>query len=153
MPANSITPSLAPWLTVPDGPKAVNFYKHAFGATETYRLEDPGGGLIVRLSIGGHAEFWISGGPASDNPSPDSSKPGNGTPQGKTPNNTTPAPLGGDSIRLILTVPNPDTLFAQALAAGATQIFAVGEGHGWRLGRLADPFGLHWEIGYPLDNL
>ena len=138
MPANSITPSLAPWLTVPDGPKAVDFYKRAFGATETYRLEDPGGGLIVRLSIGGHAEFWISGGPASDNPSPASDSP---------------APLGGDSIRLILTVPDPDTLFTQALGAGATQIFPVGEGHGWRLGRLADPFGLHWEIGYPLDTL
>jgi PhnB protein len=112
MPTNSITPSLAPWLTVLDGPKAVDFYKRAFGATETYRLEDPGGGLIVRLSVGGHAEFWISGGgPASDNPSPANDKPGN----------TTPAPLGGDSIRLILTVPDPDTLFTQALAAGATQ--------------------------------
>jgi PhnB protein len=149
MPANSITPSLAPWLTVSDGPKAVDFYKRAFGATETYRLEDPGGGLIVRLSIGGHAEFWISGGGlASDNPSPN-----NNNPDSSNPNNpaNSPAPLGGDSIRLILTVPDPDTLFAQALAAGATQIFPVGEGHGWRLGRLADPFGLHWEIGYPLN--
>ena len=143
MPANNITPSLAPWLTVPDGPKAVDFYKRAFGATETYRLEDPGGGLIVRLSIGGHAEFWISGGgPASDKPSPDNN-----------PNPGSTSSLGGDSIRLILTVPDPDTLFTQALAAGATQIFEVGEGHGWRLGRLADPFGLHWEIGYPLDSL
>lgn len=26
----------------------------------------------------------------------------------------------------------------------------IGEGHGWRLGRFADPFGLHWEIGHPL---
>jgi PhnB protein len=23
--------------------------------------------------------------------------------------------------------------------------------HGWRLGRIEDPFGHHWEIGRPLD--
>jgi PhnB protein len=51
---------------------------------------------------------------------------------------------------MILTIPNPDTIFAQAIAAGANQIFPVGEEHGWRLGRVADPFGLHWEIGHPL---
>jgi PhnB protein len=28
----------------------------------------------------------------------------------------------------------------------------VSEAHGWRIGRLADPFGLHWELGYPLAN-
>jgi PhnB protein len=51
---------------------------------------------------------------------------------------------------MILTVPNPDAIFTQALAAGATEIFPVGEEHGWRLGRLVDPFGLHWEIGYEI---
>jgi PhnB protein len=51
---------------------------------------------------------------------------------------------------MILTTAAPDALFDQALKAGATQIFPVGEEHGWRLGRLVDPFGLHWEIGHPL---
>jgi len=60
--------------------------------------------------------------------------------------------VGGGSIRMILTVADPDTLFAQALAAGASEIFPVGEGHGWKLGRLVDPFGLHWEIGHPLAS-
>ena len=41
-------------------------------------------------------------------------------------------------------------LFAQAIKGNATEIFPVGEGHGWRLGRLCDPFGLHWEIGHQL---
>ena len=59
-------------------------------------------------------------------------------------------PLGGDNIRIILTVADPDRLFDQALKAGATQVFPVGEEHGWRLGRLTDPFGLHWEIGHPV---
>ena len=52
--------SLAPWLSVRDGAKAVDFYKSAFGAIETYRLEIPDGGLVVKLSVDG-AEFWVSG--------------------------------------------------------------------------------------------
>jgi PhnB protein len=47
-------------------------------------------------------------------------------------------------------VDDPDAMFEQAIAAGATEVFAVSEGHGWRIGRLVDPFGHHWEIGKPL---
>jgi PhnB protein len=124
-------PSIAPWLTVPDGARAVAFYKSAFDATEVYRHEDPSGGLVVRLSVAG-AEFWISG---------EAPKEGEFSAE----------PLGGGSVRMILTVADPDSVFAQALAAGASEVFPVGEGHGWRLGRLVDPFGLHWEIGHQLD--
>lgn len=64
--------SIAPWLSVPNGAKAVDFYKSAFGATEVYRLEDPGGGVVARLSIDG-AEFWLSGESAEqENSSPPS---------------------------------------------------------------------------------
>ena len=121
--------ALAPWLTVADGSRAAAFYTAAFGAIETYRLEAPDGALILRFSVG-DAEFWVSGGPA----------------EGLKES----TPLGADTIRMILTVPDPDTFFARALAAGASEVFPVGEGHGWRLGRLIDPFGLHWEIGHPL---
>jgi PhnB protein len=48
-------------------------------------------------------------------------------------------------------VPDPDAMFARALVAGAKQVFEVSEGHGWRVGRLVDPFGHHWEIGRPLE--
>ncbi len=133
--------SLAPWLNVADGAGAAAFYSAAFDAVETYRLEAPDGALILRFSMGG-AEFWVSGGPV-DQAGSDESASGTGSGQ--------PAPpLGADTIRMILTVPDPDTFFAHALAAGAVEVFPVGEGHGWRLGRLIDPFGLHWEIGHPL---
>ena len=122
--------SIAPWLSVRSSAKAIDFYKSAFGANEVYRLEDPGGGVVVRLSVNG-AEFWLS------QDSPDSA-------------DSSGEPVGGGSIRMILTVPNPDAIFAQAITAGAIQVFPVGEEHGWRLGRLVDPFGLHWEIGYQL---
>jgi PhnB protein len=51
---------------------------------------------------------------------------------------------------MILTVTDPDAVFARALAAGALSVIAVEEAHGWRLGRVVDPFGHHWEIGRPL---
>jgi PhnB protein len=127
---STIPTSIAPWLTVRNGAKAVDFYKTAFGAIETYRLEVPdGGGLVVKLSVGG-AEFWLSDG-SSDSAGPES--------------------VGGGTVRMILTVSAPDALFARALAAGASEVFPVSEGHGWKLGRLTDPFGLDWEIGHPLD--
>jgi PhnB protein len=44
---------------------------------------------------------------------------------------------------MILITDDPDTLFAQAIKAGGTAIFPIGKGHGWRLGRLSDPYGLH----------
>jgi PhnB protein len=129
MKERSIRTTIAPWLTVQNGEEAVSFYKAAFDAVETYRLETPGGS-IVRLAVNG-AEFWVSSG------SEDASKV---------------QPLGGSTIRMILTVDDPDTFFAKALKAGASEVFPVGEEHGWRLGRLVDPFGLHWEIGHQLSE-
>ena len=35
----------------------------------------------------------------------------------------------------------------RALGAGATLVWPVDDRHGWRIGRIADPFGHHWEIG------
>jgi len=43
-----------------------------------------------------------------------------------------------------------DAVFARAVAAGASQVYAVTEEYDWRLGRVVDPFGHHWEIGRPL---
>jgi PhnB protein len=51
---------------------------------------------------------------------------------------------------MLLIVEDPDAMVARAAAAGATVIHPVGEEHGWRLGRIKDPFGHHWEIGKPL---
>jgi len=126
---NPVQSTIAPWLTVGDGDKAVAFYKAAFGAVETYRLPERAAGIVVRLEVNG-AAVWIS--------------------SGAVPDAEAQTTLGDDSIRMILTVADPDTLFNQALNAGATEIFPVGEGHVRRLGRLMDPFGLHWEIGYQL---
>jgi len=126
---SSIACSVAPMLSVRNGARAVAFYKSAFGAIEVYRVEGPGGSVVARLSID-RAEFWLS-----------DESPEHG--------NFSPETLGGGSIRMILTVPDPDAMFANALAAGARQIVAVEEAYGWRVGRVVDPFGHHWEIGRP----
>jgi PhnB protein len=122
--------SIAPWLSVGNGAQAVDFYKSAFGASEVYRLEDPGGGVVAKLSVDG-AGFWVSG---------DAAEEGNHGPEYR----------GDGRIRMILSVADPDAVLAQAVKAGASEVFPVGEEHGWRLGRIIDPFGHHWEIGRPL---
>ena len=130
MPATPYSNSISPWLSVRNSAQAVEFYKSAFGATEVYRIEDPDGNVVARLSMAG-AEFWVADeSPAHQNFSPES--------------------LGGSTVRIILTVPDPDAVFHQAINAGATQVYDVSEGHGWRVGRIADPYGHHWEIGRPV---
>lgn len=128
----SVAYSLAPMLSVRNGARAVEFYKLAFGAIEVFKIEAPDGAVVARLSIEG-AEFWLSDeSPEHQNFSPES--------------------LGGGTVRMILTVPDPDAVFAQAVAAGARAVTPVKEEYGWRLGRVFDPFGHHWEIGHPLAS-
>src|SRR5438132_8894501 len=115
----SVTCSVAPMLSVRHGARAVEFYKAAFGAVEVYRVESPDGAVVSKLSVDG-AEFWV----ADESPKHQ---------------NFSPESLGGGSVRMILTVADPDAVFAQALAAGARQVVAVEENYGWRLGRIVDP--------------
>jgi PhnB protein len=124
--------SVAPMLSVRGGARAVLFYQAAFGATEVFRVQDPSGAVVARLSVHG-AEFWVADeSPAHENFSPES--------------------LGGGTVRMILTVPDPDAMFAEAVAAGARAVVPVKDEYGWRLGRVVDPFGHHWEIGHPLAS-
>jgi PhnB protein len=122
--------SIAPMLSVRNGARAVEFYKSAFGALEVFRVEAPDGAVVCRLSVEG-ADFWVA------DESPEHA-------------NYSPETLGGGTVRMILTVPDPDAVFARAVTAGAREIVAVKEDYGWRLGRVVDPFGHHWEIGRPL---
>jgi len=126
----SVVCLVMPMLSVRNGLRAIAFYKSAFGAIEVYHVEDPTGSVVSRLSVAG-AEFWLS-----------DESPEHG--------NFSPESLGGSSARIILTVSDPDAVFAKALAAGAREVYPVAEAHGWRIGRVVDPFGHHWEIGRPL---
>jgi PhnB protein len=61
-----------------------------------------------------------------------------------------PRAIGGTTSRTLLVVDDPDAVLDQAGRAGATEIAAVGDERGWRMGRIVDPFGHEWEIGKPL---
>lgn len=119
--------SIAPMLSVRRGARAIEFYKAAFGAEELFRIENDRGEVVAQLSVGG-AQFWLA------DESPEHL-------------NFSPESIGGGTVRLILVVGDPDAAFGRAVAAGATVISAVANQHGWRVGRVVDPFGHHWEIG------
>jgi len=118
-------------LSVRNGARAVEFYKAAFGAQELFKIEAPDGAVVAQLSVGA-SDFWVS------DESPEHF-------------NFSPQTLGGGTVRMVMVVDDPDAVFAQAVAAGATTLWPVqDQPYGWRVGRVADPFGHHWEIGKPL---
>ena len=117
-------------LSVRKGASAVEFYKTAFGARELFRIDSETGEVVARLAIEA-AEFWVA------DESPEHA-------------NFSPESLGGGTVRMVMIVEDPDTAFERAITAGATVVTPVDNRYGWRLGRLIDPFGHHWEIGKPL---
>ena len=123
---------ILPQLHVRRGRAAVDFYKAAFGAEEVYRVggTDDHPDVVSQLSVG-DASFWVS----------DESPPNL---------NFSPQSLGGGTVRMLLLTADPDAMIARATAAGATPVAPMADEHGWRLGRIEDPFGHHWEIGRPL---
>src|SRR5882724_1777521 len=123
---------IAPMLSVRRGAKAIEFYKAAFGAGELFRIDDDSGAVVARLSVGA-AEFWVA----------------DESPEHK---NFSPESLGGGTVRMVMTVEDPDAAFDRAVRAGATVVVPVGNNYGWRCGRIVDPFGHHWEIVKPLPE-
>jgi PhnB protein len=126
--------SVSPELSVRSGREAVDFYKAAFGAEEIHRVggTEEAEEVVSQLSLG-DARFWVSDeSPAHKNFSPES--------------------LGGSTVRLLLTVPDPRSVVERAVTQGATEVSPVQEEHGWLLGPIEDPFGHQWEIGKPLAD-
>ena len=126
---NSLT-TVKPFLTVNNGKKAVEFYIHAFGATETKRFEMADQKISSVLKID-NAEFYVG-----------DEEPHNG--------NVSPDSKSSSCIRVILQTKKADELFENALKFGATQICPMTTEDDWRIGKLKDPFGHIWEIGYTL---
>jgi PhnB protein len=129
-----VRPAILPQLSVRRGRAAVEFYRAAFGAEEVYRVggDDENESVVAQLTIG-EASFWVA-----------DESPEHG--------NFSPESVGGATVRLLLIVDDPDAAIERAVAAGATEVAAASEEHGWRMGRIADPFGHHWEIGRPLHE-
>jgi len=120
--------TVTPYLIVNNGARALDFYKKAFGATELLRYPGPGGKLM-------HAEIKIGDSPvmlADEFPE-----------RGFTG----PRPGAGSSVSLLVYVKDVDSLFRQAISAGAKEVKSVEDQfYGDRSGTLTDPFGHVWTI-------
>ncbi|HKF50215.1 MAG TPA: VOC family protein [Terracidiphilus sp.] len=122
---------VAPMLSVRRGSAAVDFYIAAFGAEVLFKIEAPDGAVVAELGVG-QSRFWVA----------------DESPENK---NFSPETIGGGTVRMVLVVPDPDAAFLRAIGAGAMVVHPVADqDYGWRVGRLVDPFGHHWEIAKPL---
>jgi PhnB protein len=123
--------SIQPELWIDQASAAVAFYEAAFGAKVMHRVGE-GDDVVAQLSVG-DAPFWV-------------------TTASSSMKRFSPTAIGGTTSRTLLVVEHPEQVVAQAVSAGAKETSAVEDEHGWRLGRIVDPFGHEWEIGKPLGG-
>jgi PhnB protein len=120
--------TVTPYLVVNGAARAIEFYQKAFGATEVFRMDMPGGKLA-------HAEIQIGNSRimlADENPEWDARGPQS---------------IGGTPVSLMIYVEDCDAVYARALAAGATVVMPVADQfYGDRSGAVKDPFGHKWHI-------
>src|SRR5580658_8209282 len=121
--------SMQPELWVERAGQALTFYREAFGA-QVMHLVGEGDDIVAQLAVG-DAFFWIA------EAAPDRGR-------------FSPDAIGGHTSRTLLIVDDPDAVVKKAVDAGATEKSAVGAEHGWRIGRIVDPFGHEWEVGKPI---
>ncbi len=120
---------IEPQLWVEGASTAVTFYQAAFDAVVLHQVGD-GENIVVQLGVG-EGRFWV-------------------TTASEDMKRYSPLSIGGATGRTLLVVDDPGEVLSQAVAAGASKTAPESDEHGWRLGRIVDPFGHEWEIGRPL---
>lgn len=127
--------TLTPYLVVRDAPKAVEFYKKAFGAEVRSIHYTPDGKIMnADLKIGDSVLLMAEEFPTMKSLSPQS--------------------LGGSSVSIHIYAEDVDARFNQAVAAGATVVMPVMDMYwGDRFGQLADPFGHRWSVATHIEDL
>ena len=123
--------SIQPELWVERAGQAVAFYAEAFAARVLHQVGD-GDDIVAQLAVG-DAAFWVAAA------APDIGR-------------LSPHAIGGATSRTLLVTDDPDAVLRRAVGAGAIEKSPVGDEHGWRLGRVVDPFGHEWEIGKPIGS-
>jgi PhnB protein len=127
--------SVTPYLIVNDAERALDYYKKAYGASEVFRMDAPGGKI-------GHAEIQIGTSRvmlADENPARGAKAPTQGA--------STP-------VQLMIYVEDVDATFKRALAAGAKETQPIkNQFYGDRSGTLTDPFGHVWTIATHIEDV
>lgn len=124
--------NVIPYLIVKGAAKAIEFYTAAFGAKETFRMED--GGRI------GHAEINIGSSKimlADEHP-----EMGYLGPQGRSP------------VTLVINTADCDAMFARAVAQGAkVEREPKTQFYGDRNAGVIDPFGHTWYLSTHVEDV
>lgn len=126
--------TVTPYLIIDGAAAAIEFYKQAFGAVETMRMQH--GDKI------GHAEIKIGDSPVmlADEFCEMGAK--------------SPKTYGGSAVGICLYVENSDRVFDQAVAAGATvKRPMTDQFYGDRSGTIDDPFGHQWTISTHVEDV
>jgi uncharacterized glyoxalase superfamily protein PhnB len=123
------------YLRLKNAPEAIDFYKKAFGATETFRLVEPGGRVgHAQLELGGTTLMIADEFPEFDIQGPQT--------------------LGGTSVAIHLHVDDADAFAERAVAAGAELVRPPSDQfYGERSATLRDPFGHEWLIGHSIEEV
>jgi PhnB protein len=132
----TLLPEVIAYLCVKGAARAIDFYKQAFGAKETYaRITDSTGRV-------GHAEIQIGGSTIMlADEHPEISVVG-------------PPTLGGSPVSFMVTVPDVDAIVGRAVAAGGTLTRPVeNRFYGHRNGEITDPFGYRWTLSTRVEDL
>ena len=127
--------TITPHLVCAGAAAAIEFYKEAFGAVESFRLAGPDGKLMhASMRIGDSTVMLVDEFPEM--------------------HAVGPATLGSSPVTIHLAVPDADAWFARATRAGATARMAVTEMFwGARYGLVQDPFGHLWSIATQVREL
>ncbi len=128
--------TISPHLTVRGAPRAIEFYKKAFGATEIHRMPDASG-LIMHAGLKvGDSLFFLN----DEMPTPGGGK--------------SPTSIGGTAVTINLYVPDADKTYKQAISAGAKETMPIADQFwGDRYGVITDPFGHKWAIATRKEDL
>jgi PhnB protein len=127
--------SVTPYLVINGAAEAIAFYTRAFGGSELFRMDVPGGKI-------GHAEMQIGNSRimlADEHPQM---------------GHVGPKSLGGTPVSLLLYVDDVDRVYQQAIDAGATSMRPVEDQfYGDRSGMVTDPFGHIWSIATHVEDV
>jgi uncharacterized glyoxalase superfamily protein PhnB len=127
--------TVTPHLVCSDAAKAIEFYKKAFGATETARLPAPDGKIMhASVRIGDSTVMLVDEFPQW--------------------NSLGPNALKGTPVTLHLYVKDVDAAFAKAVDAGATVKLPLADMFwGDRYGQVTDPFGHIWSMATHMRDM
>ena len=128
-------PRVTPYLFVDGASSAIDFYRSVLGARERMRMPGPDGTVFhAELELGDSIIML-----GDENPDMDVRGPRS---------------IGGTPMMLHVYVENADSVFEQAIGAGAKALRPVEDQfYGDRSGRFEDPFGHRWYVATHVQDV